>query len=298
LYQKDTVPCNTALAHWASFLVLVESASTGGMMGEIEQIRTEYRSSPDERRLRILEIIRQRGSVSIALLEEEFGISPMTARRDLASLEQDGWLRRTHGGAILPPLAVHEGSFQSRLDQNVEAKGRLAKAAVELIEPGEAVFIDCSTTCYYCVRALLTEGREATILTNSVPVMELFHWGSSPNVELVGLGGVLRHLTLSFVGPQTVTAISGHFADKALFSVKGITPQGHLTDPDPLETEVKRKMIERSETSILVADGGKFENRGLIEVGHVSDVSLVLTTEAPEERRGAIASFGVEVRDV
>ena len=236
--------------------------------------------------------------MTITALSEELGISPMTARRDLAALEREGWLRRTHGGAVLPPLAGHEDSFQARLEQAADAKERLAKAGVDLIEPGEAVFVDCSTTCYHLVRRLLSEGREATILTNSIPIMEMFRTGVPPNVDLVGLGGVFRRLSLSFVGPQTVSTARSHFADKAFFSVKGITQGGHLTDPDALETEVKRTMIEHSDTSILLADASKFESRGLIEIGHMSDVSLVLTTGAPEELRISISSMGVEVRDV
>jgi DeoR/GlpR family transcriptional regulator of sugar metabolism len=263
-----------------------------------DQTRTENRSVPEERRLWIVERIRATGSVSIATLSEELGVSPMTARRDLAALEQEGWLRRTHGGAVLPPLAGHEDSFQARLDQAVEAKEHLAKAAADLIEPGEAVFVDCSTTCYRLVRRLLSDGREATILTNSIPVMEMFRSGAPPKVDLIGLGGFFRRLSLSFVGPQTVSSARLHFADKAFFSVKGITSDGHLTDPDALETEVKRAMIERSDTSILLADASKFESRGLIEIGHVSDVSFVLTAGAPEELRRSIASRGVEVRDV
>lgn len=267
-------------------------------MSESDQTRTDNRSVPEERWLWIIERIRATGSVSIATLSEELGVSPMTARRDLGALEREGWLRRTHGGAVLPPLAGHEDSFQARLDQAVEAKERLAKAAVDLIEPDEAVFVDCSTTCYYLVRRLMSEGREATILTNSIPVMEMFRTGAPPNVDLIGLGGFFRRLSLSFVGPQTVSAARSHFADKAFFSVKGITPGGYLTDPDTLESEVKRSMIERSDTSILLADASKFESRGLIEIGHLSDVSFVLTAGAPEELRGSIASRGVEVRDV
>jgi DeoR/GlpR family transcriptional regulator of sugar metabolism len=267
-------------------------------VGEIDQTRTNNRSVPEERRLWIVERIRTTGSVSIAVISEELGISAMTARRDLAALEREGWLRRTHGGAVLAPLAMHEDSFQARLDQAAEVKERLAKAAVDLIEPGEAVFIDCSTTCYYLVRRLMSEPRAATILTNSVPIMDLFHAGAPPKIDLVGLGGILRRLTLSFVGPQTVSSVRAHFADKAFLSVKGVTRDGYMTDPDPLETEVKRTMIERSETSILVVDGRKFESRGLIEIGHLSQVSLVLTSEVPEDVRRSMGSMGAEVRDV
>ena len=267
-------------------------------MGENEQVRTGNRSVPEGRRLWIIDRIRSTGSVTITQLSQELGISPMTARRDLATLEREGWLRRTHGGAVLPLLAGHEDSFQARLEQALDAKERLAKAAVDLIEPGEAVFVDCSTTCYHLVRRLLAEGHDATILTNSIPVMDMFRTGVPPRIDLIGLGGVFRRLSLSFVGPQTVTAARSHFADKAFFSVKGITRDGHLTDPDALETEVKRTMIERSDTSILLADPSKFQSRGLTEIGHVSEVSLVLTTGAPEELRRPIESMGVDVRDV
>ena len=267
-------------------------------MGETDQTRTNNRSVPEGRRLWIVERIRSTGSVTIAALSEELDVSPMTARRDLAALEREGWLRRTHGGAVLPPLAGHEDSFQARLEQGVDAKERLAKAGVDLIEPGEAVFVDCSTTCYYFVRQLISEGREATILTNSIPVMEMFRTGAPPRVDLIGLGGIFRQLSLSFVGPHTISVARSHFAEKALFSVKGITRDGHLTDPDALETEVKRTMIERSDTSILLADASKFQSRGLSEIGHMSDLSLMLTTGVPEELQRSIASMGVEVRDV
>lgn len=269
-----------------------------GSVSASDQTRTENRSVPEERRLWIVERVRATGNVSIATLSEELGVSPMTARRDLAALEREGWLRRTHGGAVLSPLAGHEDSFHARLDQAVEAKERLAKAALDLIEPGEAVFVDCSTTCYHLVRRLMSEGREATILTNSIPVMEMFRAEAPPKVDLIGLGGSFRRLSLSFVGPQTVSAARLHFADKTFFSVKGITSDGHLTDPDALEAEVKRSMMERSDTSVLLADASKFESRGLIEIGRLSAVSLVLTADAPEELRRSIASRGVEIRDV
>src|SRR5215217_8623846 len=105
---------------------------------------TGARSSivPDERRRMISQLLRQYGSVSVSALESEFGISPMTARRDLDELERRGVARRTHGGAVLPGLSRHEDSFLQRLEVAVEAKERLAEEAVKLIEPGEAVFVD------------------------------------------------------------------------------------------------------------------------------------------------------------
>lgn len=272
-------------------------------MGEkIEQnyqkLPTNQPMMPEERRRRIARLVREAGSVTVALLESEFGISPMTARRDLIALEEEGRVRRTHGGAVLPEYSGHEDSFWYRLDETVEAKERLADAAVELLEPGDSVFLDCSTTTYYVARRILREGPQVTLLTNSVPVMELFMKNEAPKTSIVGVGGVMRKLTLSFVGPHAVGMVSAHYADRAFVSVKGVTREGFLTDPDVLETEVKRAMIEHSEEPVLLVDGSKFEKRGLSVITHTSKLSRALVADVPEERLEPLALAGVEVRRV
>ncbi len=250
---------------------------------------------PEERRRRIARRIREEGSVSVAALERELGVSPMTIRRDLEVLEQEGKARRTHGGAVLPGFAGHEDSFQKRLEEHVEVKERLAQAAVSRLSQGETVFLDSSTTAYYTARRIIASGSRVTILTNLVPIMDLFASNEAPNVELIGLGGSLRKLTLSFAGPQTARTVGAYFADKAFLSVKGVTRDGYLTDPDPMEAEVKRAMIEHSKEAVLLVDGSKFESQGLCVIAHVSELGLVLASEAPEERVQALAQSGVEV---
>jgi DeoR/GlpR family transcriptional regulator of sugar metabolism len=253
---------------------------------------------PEERRRRIARLVREAGSVTVALLESEFGISPMTARRDLVALEEEGRVRRTHGGAVLPGYAGHEDSFWYRLDEAVAAKERLAGAAVELLEPGASIFLDCSTTSYYVARRILREGPVVTILTNSVPVMELFMKNEAPRTGVVGVGGSLRKLTLSFVGPHAVGTVSAHSADRAFVSVKGVTREGFLTDPDVLEAEVKRAMIEHSEEPVLLVDGSKFEKRGLSIITHASKLSRALVAGVPEELLEPLVLSGVEVGSV
>src|SRR3954468_24732545 len=109
---------------------------------------------PDERRRMIAQRLRRHGSVSVSGLEAEFGISPMTARRDLDELERRGVARRTHGGAVLPGLSRHEDSFLQRLEAAVDAKERIAAAALEVVEPGQALFVDSSTTAYFVARRI------------------------------------------------------------------------------------------------------------------------------------------------
>jgi len=242
-------------------------------------------------------LLRASGSVTVAGLEEELGISAATARRDLTVLERQGKVKRTHGGAVLPGVAQHEDSFQHRLGEAVEAKKRLARAASALLEAEDTVFIDSSTTVYYATRRMLAEAPSVTYLTNLVPGMDLFSADPS-GTSMVGLGGIFRPLTLSFVGPCTIRMIESYLADRTFFSVKGITPEGHLTEPNPLEAEVKRAMIRRADNPVLLVDGRKFERRGASVIAHVSEVSLMITTEASRSYVEAVEDLGVDVQSV
>src|ERR671932_1076677 len=110
---------------------------------------------PEQRQQRMAELVRETGSVTVPELEEQFEVSAATARRDLAVLERQGKVKRTHGGAVLPRVAQHEDSFQQRLGEAVEAKKRLARAAAPLLQADQTVFIDSSTTAYYAARRIL-----------------------------------------------------------------------------------------------------------------------------------------------
>jgi DeoR/GlpR family transcriptional regulator of sugar metabolism len=216
----------------------------------------------------------------------------------LAVLERQGKVKRTHGGAVLPGVAQHEDSFQQRLGEAVEAKKRLAHAAAKLLGADETVFIDSSTTAYYATQRMLAEVPDVTYLTNLVPVMDLFSTADPSRASMVGLGGIFRPLTLSFVGPCTIDAIESYVADRTFFSVKGITPDGHLTEPNPLEAEVKRAMIRRSDSPVLLVDRRKFERRGASVIAHVSEVSLVMTTDTNRSYVEAVKSLGVPVESI
>jgi DeoR/GlpR family transcriptional regulator of sugar metabolism len=253
---------------------------------------------PDERRRLIAERLRQRGGVSVSALEAEFRISPMTVRRDLVALERRGVARRTHGGAVLPAASGHEDAFLQRLDVAVGAKERLAEAVLGLLEPGEAIFVDSSTTGYYAARRIVRENLPCTLLTNAVPIMQLLCEIDAPQVDLVGAGGTLRTLTRSFVGPQAVRCIEGHFADRVIFSVRGITPHGYLTDPDPLESQVKRAMIERARQALLLVDGSKFDRPALTQIAELDEIGIVLAADVSEASLNPHFRAGVDVRRV
>jgi DeoR/GlpR family transcriptional regulator of sugar metabolism len=252
----------------------------------------------ESRRALIADLLRSTGSVTVGELEERFGISSMTARRDLADLERQGRARRTHGGAVLPAISAHEDSFVQRLETAPEAKLALARAAVATLAPRESVFLDSSSTAYFVAQRILDEGLEATVITNSLPIMDLVGTSASPNVELIGVCGTLRRLTRSFVGPFAVHTVLGHFADRLFLSVKGVTRDGALTDADPLEAEVKATMIAHAEEAVLLIDDSKLQARGLNAVGRTADLAGVLTHGVSGRPLARLRASGVDVRAI
>jgi DeoR/GlpR family transcriptional regulator of sugar metabolism len=248
----------------------------------------------ETRRLEIVESLRSNGAVTVAEVEDRYDVSAMTARRDLDELERRGLVQRTHGGAVLPSTAAHEDSFARRMNVSREEKERLAAAAVEMLSARETVFLDSSTTSYFVARRMIDTGLSATVLTNSLPVMELI-FNEGQDVELIGIGGTLRRLTRSFVGPFAVRTVQGHFADRLFLSVKGLTETGMLTDADPLEAEVKRAMISQAGESTLLVDRSKLLARGLSVVAAVAEVSGVLADGITPAQAAPLIAAGAEL---
>jgi DeoR/GlpR family transcriptional regulator of sugar metabolism len=253
---------------------------------------------PEDRRRSIADMLLATGAVSVAQVESRFSVSAMTARRDLHELERRGLARRTHGGAVLPTLAAHEDSFDRRIKVDTDTKQLLANAAVELLSPHETVFLDSSTTSHFVARRIVEAGIAATILTNSLPIMTLLSAEGGPNLELIGVGGTLRALTRSFVGAAAARTVTEHYADRLFLSVKGIVGGDTLTDADPLEADVKRKMIAHARDRVLLIDGSKLEVRGLSAIAPLSDITTVFATYITADQAAMLERSGTSVRIV
>jgi DeoR/GlpR family transcriptional regulator of sugar metabolism len=252
----------------------------------------------ESRRSAIAKLLQAEGEVTVSELESRFGVSTMTARRDLAALARSGIAQRAHGGAIRPRISAPEVSFRDRLDTNAKAKAALAKRAVELLGTRETVFLDSSSTSYFVARRILELGLEATLLTNSLPVMHAIASQAPPNVELVAVGGLLRMLTQSFVGPDAIDTVMGHFADRAFLSIKVLTAKGALADADPLEAEVKRCMITQSTKAVLLIDRSKLSGRAAARIAPASELALVLAHGVRERELAPLKAAGVMVQMV
>jgi DeoR/GlpR family transcriptional regulator of sugar metabolism len=253
---------------------------------------------PEDRRRSIAELLLANGSVSVAQIQARFGVSAMTARRDLQELERRGVVRRTHGGAVLPILAAHEDSFERRMKVEVANKQLLARAAVEMLNPYETVFLDSSTTSHFVARQIVVAGLAATVLTNSLPIMTLLAHDAGPNLEVIGIGGALRVLTRSFVGAGATRTVTEHYADRMFLSVKGVVDGDTLTDADALEADVKRTMIAHARDTVLLIDGSKLEVRGFSAIASLSQIACVLATKILPEQAAMLERSGPDVRVV
>jgi DeoR/GlpR family transcriptional regulator of sugar metabolism len=247
----------------------------------------------EARREQIREMLMEAGAVTVSQLQARFGVSPMTARRDLVVLEERGSARRTHGGAVLPSIAVPENSFSQRMGVATDAKLRLARAAFELLHPGETIFLDSSTTAYFLAHRIAETGLAVRVLTNSGPTVQVLA-AAEHDIEFSSIGGRHRRLTGSFVGPSAVRMIREHFVDRLFFSVTGIARNGMLTDGDELEATVKQAMLEQAADATLLLDGSKLATHGRHAIAPLSGVTLVLA-EADDER---LHADGVTVRVV
>ena len=237
----------------------------------------------ETRRRAITEELRAAGSVTVAHLEARFGISPATARRDLAGFERRSLVRRSHRGAFVsasPAPATSRDSDESSpgrgLEESADARRRLAEVAIGRLKSGQTVFLDSSPTSYTLARQVLGLGLDVTVLTNSLPIMQLVYDQREAAVDLVALGGALRPLTGSFVGPIATRAVSCHFADHLFLGVQGVTENGVMTEADTLEAEVKRAMMVQANSATLLLDRSKLSARGLSVVASLSDLESVI----------------------
>lgn len=250
---------------------------------------------PEERRREIAALVQEKGGASIGEMQERFGVSAMTLRRDLEALEHRGSVKRSHGGAVPPTFAAHEDSFQHRLSEVPLLKQQIARAAAKQLQAGETIFLDSSTTTYYLAREIERLRLPLTVLTNSLPVLELLGATATSNFELIAIGGTMRWIPRHFVGPQAVHAASAYYADKAFVSAIGLTPDGIVTDPEELEAEIKRVMITHSAKPTLLIDGRKFAHRGLSAIVHLSQFAQVIVADAPAESLQLLRGFDIEV---
>jgi len=229
-------------------------------------------SLADDRRSRVLELIRLRGFASLPALAEELAVSESTIRRDLDFLEESGVAQRTHGGVFYTGPSPKLAHFDQRQALNWDRKRQIAAAASRLIDDNDTILLDGGSTTYELAQLLV--GRPLQVVTNSLPVANLFT--SSGNADLVFVGGYVHAKTGVSIGPYANQMLAGLNVRRAVLSVAGINERGTFNS-NLLLVETERAMIASAEQVIVVADSTKFGHTSLAQMCPLQEIDVLVT---------------------
>jgi DeoR family transcriptional regulator of aga operon len=248
-----------------------------------------------ERRREILKILKRDGRLSVEDLVGRFRVSAVTLRSDLGQLAEEGYLVRSYGGAI--PAQAQAEDFPIRVKQSLHhaEKVRIAQMAARIVQPNQTVILDSGTTSAEVAKAIKRRHLGAlTVITHAVNIAQEFL--DSPLTSVIVIGGVMRHVSASTVGPQAERMVRELGAHHFFLGVDGLTPELELATPDVLEAQLNTVMMQVAEQTTLIADGSKFGRRSLSPIGKVDRLKRVITDPSADPAIvSRIREYGVEV---
>ena len=249
----------------------------------------------EERHAKILEMLSQDGKVLVKELAEKFGVTEDSIRKDLSSLELDGKLRRTYGGAVSIAEKLQMTEANRRRISDVEAKRKIAAAAVKLMQPNDLIFLDISTISIAIAQILEKADANYKILTNMVDVLVML--ARNPKINLYFAGGQINQSRDGFSDGLNLEFISRFRPDIAFIGAFGVEiKKNSLTSRDTAGGIHKARMIELSKASYVIAESRKIGVESTYSFAKFSDVSgLIIETELPENLTSAAEKLGVKI---
>jgi len=250
----------------------------------------------EERKSRILVMLKEKTKLVVPEICEAFGVSPATARSDLRELEDAGLLKRTHGGAINVSRAGFELDSYQKEVKNLAEKQAIAKFAASFVENGDTIAIDTGTTTLELAKQLLTK-KGLTVVLNDIAIAHYLEEHSDANVLLVG--GALRRKYHCMIGPVALNTLSGLSVDKAFMATNGFSVKKGMTTPDLNQAEVKKAIIEIASQVILLCDSSKIGYNGFAQVVPVAAVNILVTDSGIDPLNlNEFKTLGLDVRVV
>lgn len=238
----------------------------------------------NERQQQILQILDQKGEVQLQQLKKVFPeVSTMTLRRDLISLENDGYLIRTYGGAVnakkLSTICGEEDAYSIRAAENVEAKMKIAEKAVSMVESGRSIYFDAGSTIMYLARIL--PDNSYSILTSGANIaLELV---KKLKTSVVSLGGLINRNTLSASGPNAISSLDNINIDLAFMAASAFSIENGLTVSNVYECELKRKVVNRAKKVILLMDSSKINKVLPFTYANFEDINIWVCEKTPSK---------------
>jgi DeoR family transcriptional regulator, fructose operon transcriptional repressor len=261
----------------------------------------------EERQQKIAELVTGNGRVSVTMLAERFSITTETIRRDLATLETAGTVRRVHGGAVAADrFSTSEESINERTIQRPDQKLNIAQAALALIPHGKSgsILLDAGSTTEALADLLSRRtavdlpgaagAPELVVITHAVPIAARL--ASAPGIAVQLLGGRVRGLTQAAVGQGTVESAQRLRPDIAFIGTNGIHASFGLSTPDPEEAAVKAAFVHSARRIVVLADSSKLDTETLVQFASLKDLDTLITDSEPgPELTAALTDAGVDV---
>jgi DeoR/GlpR family transcriptional regulator of sugar metabolism len=247
-----------------------------------------------QRRQRILDLARARGTVSARELADAIGVPEVTIRRDLRAMAAEGVLQRTRGGATIAPSLAHEPSSHEKALAAAAEKASIAEVAASIVRDGESVLLGPGTTTLALAR-LLAHRPNLTIVTTSLlvpPVLE-----ANPSIEVVLTGGTIRSSIDALVGPATEWVLRNVRADHAFLSGTGLTAVRGLTTPILLVATTDQAIVAAAHHVVVLADHTKIGHEAMFQTIPAERIDLLVTDEAADrDELRRLADLGLEIR--
>jgi DeoR family transcriptional regulator of aga operon len=229
----------------------------------------------EERMNGIMKILEKENRVLIADLCKTFNTTSVTIRKDLDLMENEGHLKRTHGGAILNKSLFRGLALNEKEKLNSEEKERIAKEAVKMISKGDVIILDSGSTTTQLARNMKNL-KGITVITNAVNIaLELI----DSDLEVILTGGALQKKSFTLVGSIADDSLRKISADKLFHGVDGVDYEIGITTPDVVEANTSRVMMQRAGENILLVDSSKFGRRSLGVISQIKEIDKIITTK-------------------
>lgn len=230
-----------------------------------------------ERRQKIIDLIHQDKRVLVSDLSKMFDVTEETIRRDLEKLEKEGILSRTYGGAVLNRHTNEDLPYTTRNTINMDMKREIALKAMDLINDGDTLMVDPSSTSFEFMKTLNNKNN-LTVITNSINILHEF---ASSALNIISTGGSLRSRSLSLVGPTAHDTVQKYNVDTAVIGCKGLSFDKGISDSNEPECELKKYMLSHADRIILLADHTKFDKTAFVKLADLEQIDYLITDRKP-----------------
>ena len=247
----------------------------------------------EERHQLILDILMKQESVQVSNLSSLLEVSAVTIRKDLTELERENKLYRSHGKAILINPYINNRSVNEKEKLATEEKNSIGRTAAAMITKDDSIIIASGTTVHALARNIRPI-HKLTVISASLQVSEIL--AANEAIDIIQLGGTLRHSSSSVVGKYAEDILSNFCCSKLFLGVDGIDLEFGITTTDVRETYLNKAMMRIAQKSIVLADSSKFRRRGFSKIANIEDIDIIITDSGiPSSIAHQIEELGIEL---